>query len=349
MCVCVCLGEYGLQPPCNNDDTSQFNICLDLTSTNGVYESWMDTAIAAAARWEQVIVGDLPFVDTGASGQLSRPVDLSEDCTVPTGIDDIYICIQNVQLDDGVVGFAGPFLSRTTDDMNDRTSQGLPYAGRVAISNAALDDGDEDLTNYMIHEISHALGFPAFLPEEEESNLYATDTNADDAWKAIGCNGQIPIQMGVQGHWDETCLVDEIMTPIVFQGTRNQLSNITVAAMADLGYKVNYNAADAFTSSNLGMCGASCPETGSSGGGRRLESAPRHRELSDQAKMAVMYDFKDDLLYFREVRLPKPGRKYIMRFCYLLMLIPVFLISLAAIGSKWICSRRRRLLCFRTH
>lgn len=133
-----------------------------------------------------------------------------------------------------------------------------------------------------------------------QSNVYATGTNADDAWKAIGCSGQIPIQSD-QGHWDEGCLVHEVMTPTIFQDVRNPLSNITVAAMADMGYNVNYDSADTFSLQDLGNCGAACPEASSNGGGRRLGSSRtrrRRRQLTKEVRMAIMQEFKDELINF---------------------------------------------------
>jgi hypothetical protein len=97
------------------------------------------------------------------------------------------------------------------------------------------------------------------LPRQA-SSLYATNTNADDAWKALGCSGQIPLESKNKGHWDESCLRNEVTTPVVFSGVRNPLSNFTIAAMADMGYDVNYNGADSYSIDDLGVCGTSCPE-----------------------------------------------------------------------------------------
>jgi hypothetical protein len=49
------------------------------------------------------------------------------------------------------------------------------------------------------------------------------------------------------GHWRESLLDAEIMTGYVESSGSMPLSTITVGALADLGYQVNMNAADAFT------------------------------------------------------------------------------------------------------
>ncbi len=295
-------GRYGLQSSCFNNDASRYNICLDLTSTSrdGIFRPWMQTAIDAAARWEQVIIGDLPSKDTSGQAMPPRPSGLSESCTAyPNVIDDIYVCVQDVRMSNSL-GFGGFYLTRDTGKINPRTgrSHRLTYGGYVGISNSILNDDGDDLKNLMIHELGHALGFPFFLEPEFDnvitasSSLYATNTNADDAWKALGCSGQIPLESN-KGHWDEACLRNEVMTPVVFSGVRNPLSNFTIAAMADMGYDVNYNGADPYSIDDLGVCGTSCPEA-SSFRKRGLGSTNR-RQLAEEEKMIIRNDFKDIL------------------------------------------------------
>lgn len=133
----------------------------------------------------------------------------------------------------------------------------------------------------------------------DSSSVYATNTIADDAWKELGCSGQIPLE-GNKGHWNEACLKNEVMTPTIFRGIRNPLSKITVAAMADRGYDVDYNGVDPYLINDLGSCGASCPEASSSGG-RRLASSKRRQLEMGQMTMTVRAEFKDLLLDYHQV------------------------------------------------
>jgi hypothetical protein len=50
-------------------------------------------------------------------------------------------------------------------------------------------------------------------------------------------------------HWDEDCLLNELMTPFV--NPTFSLSRLTVASLEDLGYTVNYAAADAFPATSV--------------------------------------------------------------------------------------------------
>jgi hypothetical protein len=263
----------------------------------------MQTAIDAAVRWEQVIIGDLPSKDTSGQAMPPRPSGLSESCTAyPNVIDDIYVCVQDIQLSNSI-GFGGFYLTRDIGKIfNPRTgrSHRLTYGGYVGISNSILNDDTDDLKNFMIHELGHAMGFPFFLEPELDnvitasSSLYATNTNADDAWKALGCfSGQIPLESKNEGHWDEICLRNEVTTPVVFSGVRNPLSNFTIAAMADMGYDVNYNDADSYSIDDLGVCGTSCPEAFSFR--KRGLGSTNRRQLAEEAKMIIRNDFKDIL------------------------------------------------------
>ena len=47
-------------------------------------------------------------------------------------------------------------------------------------------------------------------------------------------------------HWRESVFGNELMTGFL-NASSNPLSRLTVAAMEDMGYQVNYNVADAFT------------------------------------------------------------------------------------------------------
>ena len=50
-------------------------------------------------------------------------------------------------------------------------------------------------------------------------------------------------------HWEAVCFDNEIMTPLIDAGA-NPLSRVTVATLEDLGYTVDYKAADSYTSFN---------------------------------------------------------------------------------------------------
>lgn len=72
--------------------------------------------------------------------------------------------------------------------------------------------------------------------------------------------------------WEKDgCFESEIMTNIV--NPNSKLSTITIAALEDMGYDVNYNAADDYTRSDLG---SNCV----CGGGRKQNRGKQVRHLS---------------------------------------------------------------------
>lgn len=61
------------------------------------------------------------------------------------------------------------------------------------------------------------------------------------------------------GHWQESCLNTELMTPVASTNALNPLSILTVGSLVDLGYTVNYNPADTMGLFILPQC--QCPPT----------------------------------------------------------------------------------------
>jgi Leishmanolysin len=80
-------------------------------------------------------------------------------------------------------------------------------------------------------------------------------TQATEEYKLLSGCDTIPIeQEGTAGsrckHWSETCLVNELMTTTLNDGS-NPLSRITVGGLEDLGYVVDYSNAGAYTRDNI--------------------------------------------------------------------------------------------------
>lgn len=194
----------------------------------------------AAARWEQVIVGDLPnAVYQGIA------------------VDDLLIDARAVTIDGrgGILGQAAPDVLRTT-------GAGLPIHGFMQFDTAdlAILEAGGDLYSTVLHEMGHVLGFGTLW---QSKNL------------VIGFGGPAPLYVGAQGvaaynqvfngsgttvpvepfggtgtagvHWSEVRFGTELMTGFLNPGVLNPLSRVTVAAMADLGYAVNFAAADPYT------------------------------------------------------------------------------------------------------
>ena len=207
--------------------TSEFTI--DVIYGTGLNANIETATAAAVARWEEIIIGDLS--DQGA-------------------IDDFQITVQAGLLGDSdsdgtgnTLANAGPLLRRSASDPNPF----LPYTGQVGVDMA--DTGNvQQLTEVMIHELGHALGFVSNVLDDFnylDANTNFLGPQALAQYQNVSPGAQsIPMQVG-GSHWDETEFGVEIMTPS--WNPNSVLSMLTVGLFDDLGYEVNYARADPYT------------------------------------------------------------------------------------------------------
>jgi hypothetical protein len=222
--------------PTTPPGTSAFDIQIVYsgftTSQRAIFEQ-------AAARWESIIVGDLPNATYNG-----------------IAVDDLLINASSTAIDGvgGVLGQAGYDRTRTSGTR-------LPYHGSMQFDSAdmASMEANGSLLNVIVHEIGHVLGIGTLwqsrglLTGAGTSNPQYIGTQAVAAYNAIfGTTATgIPVEnTGGSGtrdsHWRETTFQNEIMTGYINSGT-NPLSRITVGALADLGYTVNFAAADNYS------------------------------------------------------------------------------------------------------
>ena len=93
---------------------------------------------------------------------------------------------------------------------------------------------------------------------------YASNSAATKEYQSIsGCSSSIPLEQGASssagsncGHWAESCFLTEVMTTAA--NSHLPISRLTIAGLEDLGYTVDYSAAEAFGASNMDpscLCG----------------------------------------------------------------------------------------------
>ena len=194
----------------------------------------------AAARWERIIIKDLPsFTGTIPSTFLGFPPAI--DGTA----DDIVIEVALAPIDGpgGVLGSAGPRYVRLPEY--------LTLTGVMFFDVADLDFLDDIglFEEVIIHEMGHVLGvgtlwdFPSFLRDlrrDETTNPWFAGKQANVFWNAEGGTYMLPVEnSGGPGtrlsHWRESVLRNELMTGYLNLG-ENPLSRITAGSMRDLGY-----------------------------------------------------------------------------------------------------------------
>jgi hypothetical protein len=296
--VCANPIVYGLQPDCHQNDGSKYNICLDLKGESGAVEDWMSTFADARERWETTIVdNDGPAIRSPASWMSAS--DIATE--VPSHIDDLYIAGVHGYIDGprNILGWAGPTYGRYVSRNN-----GQDYYWHVVAGEMRFDKDDTaslisagTWSTVILHEIGHVLGIGTLW---RSHGLHAVDATglsddylgaiAQQKWADLGCSGDLPVETDggpgtAGGHWDELCLVDELMTGYIGLNP-GYISEITIGALEDLGYTgVDYSLADPYDLSNLSHsgCATYCPEA--TGPNRRLDSSRSALSADDVSQM----------------------------------------------------------------
>lgn len=217
-------------------------------------EAVIDAFRRAEQFWEELIVGDLPDVTT------RRQACNGPDVYVEGTIDDLQIFVAVGKMDgpDGILGAAGPCLGRPS------WQGGLPLAGFMQFDSDDLkryaDNGRLD--EIIIHEMGHVLGFggvmwqqQGYLADASDANVardtHFTGEKAIAAFNAIGGNAYSDAKVPVEntggegtanGHWREGVLGNEMMTSYM-TNLEAVLSTVTLAALEDMGYEVDYSKA----------------------------------------------------------------------------------------------------------
>lgn len=215
---------------------SQFQITFNYDSSvteqaKGVFQ-W------AGDRLSQIITGDLPNVTY--NGKV---------------IDDFQINVSLQDLGDGTNGYARHLQTRPGP-------RGLPFLGEAVINSTKI--GNPGIKYTIVHEIIHALGFSQGFWSGAGFNLFG-GTTADPRYTGVNALREYNSIFGTQAtgvplaetgdagtygsHWRTSTFGTEIMS-VGWDTTRTDVrpfSRVTVGVMQDLGYQVNYLAADKYT------------------------------------------------------------------------------------------------------
>lgn len=207
---------------------------------------------SAAARWEQVIVAGLPDTSSYPSW-----CDDPDGYTMPASIDDLLVHVQVVPLDgtDGALAVAGPDCILLEGER--------ALTGVVSIDSADVAGmlADGTLVDVLIHEMGHVLGLGTLWDTGDWGTRHLisgsgsgdprlTGPAASAEWQRLGGSGDTPLENSggsgtTEAHWRESIFGNEVMTGWIDPDA--PLSRVSVAALADLGFNVDLDAADDYT------------------------------------------------------------------------------------------------------
>jgi hypothetical protein len=215
-----------------------------------------------------VIVGDIPDASELPQGQqnsclnvISWGTGIASELAAVGDFDDLLVAVWPYQPGGNVLAQAGPCY------FPDRP---LPNYGRVMINTNQLEYmvNTNSLETVIIHELGHVLGIGTLWRREDSELIspslahcdnpslepgvprtYSGEHGVAEYW-ALGAAGEPQVD-DYCGHWHEGRFGDEVLTPRISidrDGNNHQpLSRMTLGALEDLGYEVDYTVADAYS------------------------------------------------------------------------------------------------------
>ncbi|MEJ2206425.1 MAG: CARDB domain-containing protein [Gemmatimonadota bacterium] len=221
---------------------------------------------SSALRFENVLpfdITDIPFENQAI------PADqcITGQPEITDIVDDLRIYVDLIAIDGpgGTLGRAGPCIIRS--------ATGLPVIGYMQFDTDDLDNLESggNLTDVILHEMAHVIGIGTIWNLEGQPDLQllkepsignpGVDTHfvgplTIAAFDAAGGTGytagaKVPVENSgdegsADGHWRESVLGNELMTPGLNIG-ENPLSAISIQSLADVGYRVDVGQADAYS------------------------------------------------------------------------------------------------------
>ncbi|HEX7022873.1 MAG TPA: leishmanolysin-related zinc metalloendopeptidase [Trueperaceae bacterium] len=241
---------------CTTASTSDFQIDL-IFGGDGLDASRRQVFERAAQRWAEVITGDLPDMSVSDSWVKAY---CGDEFSYSGTVDDILIFAKIEAIDGpyGVLGQAGACIDRSA------VQGGYPAVGVMIFDSAdiAMMESSGMLTGTILHEMGHVIGLNAYAWDRlgylsyngpdclhSDSVLFA-GANGVREWSTLGGSGNVPVEDNGQpgtacSHWDEETFGNELMTG--YASPEMPLSRLTVGALDDLGYAVEYSAADTYS------------------------------------------------------------------------------------------------------
>ncbi len=223
---------------------------------------------SVVAKWQRIIYMDIPDFPgfTAAAGTCGS----GSPAIGPVNVDDVMILVRLDSIDGPglILGSANPCWIRGGSFQTILGQMRFDTADVRGLISSGL------LNSVILHEMGHVLGFGSLWGPSYDNCLqnpsstgnlvdtYFSCPKARAAFDSIGGTtytggNKVPVEncVGISqpcgastfnGHWRELTFFNELMTGYLNGGTANPLSVMSIAAMEDLSYIVNYAAADPY-------------------------------------------------------------------------------------------------------
>lgn len=192
----------------------------------------------AARRWDEVI--STGFAPVNVDGETLRGVRID-------------VTIEPIDGAAGVLGQAGPTVLLAGSE--------LPAKGVMQFDSADAErlEADGSFRDVVLHEMGHVLGLGTLWTRRDlisgsggANPSFTGERAVREYVELLGASEPRPVPIANtggpgtrEGHWRELIFGDELMTGFL-SGAERPLSRLTVAGMEDIGYEVDYSAADAY-------------------------------------------------------------------------------------------------------
>lgn len=240
--------------------TADTSFDIELVFAADFLPAHRDIVRAAADQWEQVITADRPDMivsfdsdwgDSWADWRQRHPWMPERLVLDNESVDDLRIYVGYLADSETFSGRAGPFWM-----LWDADAGGIRPAFGVASFHR--EHGTEART--ALHEIGHVLGLGTLWTNQhllagvgvagDAENRHFTGALALAAWRIAGGDRwrgpAVPVEAD-DNHWKRAAFGDELMTPTWRRGAARPLSEVTIQALADMGYTVDVSQADPYT------------------------------------------------------------------------------------------------------
>ena len=223
-----------------------FNIVINPEAITYIPADVLGIVASVISEWERIIVEGLPDVPQSDYSHLPYLFP-------PGKIDDLYI---HLVWKDPAVGHDG-VVATTRLTISRGDSLGLPFYAHIWLYDTYFSGNrltPAQKRSAILHEVGHALGFSEYYLSDLISDFggthYFWGENAITGYRHVLYNylGEklaygipdlgVPMEEGLS-HWKYPALGWDIMQPFIWGSPI--ITRVTAGALADLGYKVNYD------------------------------------------------------------------------------------------------------------